>query len=207
VQARWYQGEEARLAVKGVISCLIRIGKLHPEYIADRVAPNFLARKTELLHGRDEEMRWLQERLGTERTFSAAVIRGGAGDGKSAIAMEFGMQLYEAGQLPGGAYVVNMTGPFPNENSLQCAGQLYHRHGSLHIVLRGAIRTHVQCLPCRQLLRGKCCECFRLGADGHRRRVAQSALTEPGMTGTTCCSSYSLCCKPKRDLLQPENKP
>lgn len=98
------------MAVEGVISCLIRIGKLHPGYSADRRAPNFLARKTDLLHGRDEEMRWLLERLATDSAFSAVVIYGGAGDGKSAIAMEFGMQLYEAGQLPGGAYVVNMAG-------------------------------------------------------------------------------------------------
>lgn len=148
VQARYYQGQVARLAVEGVISCLIRIGKLHLGYSADRVAPRFLARKTDLLHGRDEEMRWLRERLGTDRAFSAAVIKGGAGAGKSALAMEFGMQLCEEGQLPGGAYVVNMAGgePLPKRRTptVPVSRQTCQ---SLLFALRGAKGTHVQCLP------------------------------------------------------------
>ena len=110
-QARQYQGQLAKLAVGSVIDCLISIGQLPPGYSLKQIGPNFLARKTLKLFGREGDLEWLRERLcAPTRKFPAAVIKGGCGDGKSALAMELGMQMYEAGKLPGGAYLIDLAG-------------------------------------------------------------------------------------------------
>ena len=113
-QARQYQGELARLAVESIVNCLISIGQLPPGSLHSmkQVGPNFLARKTPILFGREEELAELRERLCDSKDFPAAVIRGGCGDGKSALAMELGMQLWEAGELPGGAYLLDLAGKY-----------------------------------------------------------------------------------------------
>ncbi|CAL8471729.1 g11271 [Coccomyxa elongata] len=112
-QARHYQGQLAKLAVEGVVECLISIGQLPQGYSPKQVIPCFLARKTPILFGREEELAWLRGRLcaPTEK-FPAAVIRGGCGDGKSALAMELGMQMYEAGEIPRGAYLIDLAGRY-----------------------------------------------------------------------------------------------
>ena len=110
-QARQYEGQLAKLAVKSVINCLINIGQLPQNYTFKQIGPNFLARKTPKLFGREDELEWLRGRLcAPTGKFPAAVIKGGCGDGKSALAMELGMQMYEAGKLPGGAYLIDLAG-------------------------------------------------------------------------------------------------
>ena len=111
-QARQYQGELARLAVESIINCLISIGQLPPGSLHSmkQVGTNFLARKTPVLFGREGELERLRGRLCDPKNFPAAVISGGCGDGKSALAMELGMQMYEAGELPGGAYLIDLAG-------------------------------------------------------------------------------------------------
>ncbi len=110
-QARHYQGHFVKLAVDSVIECLISIGKLPQGYSPKQIGSNWLRRKTPVLFGREEELTWLRGTLCAPiKTFPAAVIRGGCGDGKSALAMELGMQLYEAGEIPGGAYLIDLAG-------------------------------------------------------------------------------------------------
>ena len=112
-QARRYQGQLAKLAVEGVIECLISIGQLPQGYSPKPVTPCFLARKTPTLLGREDDLEWLRGRLyAPTGEFPAAVIRGGCGDGKSALAMELGMQMYEAGEIPGGAYMIDLAGQY-----------------------------------------------------------------------------------------------
>lgn len=100
------------LAMDGIIECLKSIGRLPQNYSPTGVIPCFLARKTPDLFGREQELSWLRGRLCASGKFPAAVIRGGCGDGKSALAMELGMQLYETGEIPGGAYLVDLAGEY-----------------------------------------------------------------------------------------------
>ena len=111
-QARHYQGQLVKSAVDSVIDCLISIGKLPQGYSPKQIGSNGLARKTRVLFGREEELARLRERLCDPKHFPAAVIRGGCGDGKSALAMELGMQMWEAGELPGGAYLIDLAGKY-----------------------------------------------------------------------------------------------
>ena len=111
-QARHYQGQLAKLAVESVIECLISTGRLPQGYSPKQFGSNWLARKTPVLFGREGELERLRGRLCDPKHFPAAVIRGGCGDGKSALAMELGMQLWEAGELPGGAYLIDLAGEY-----------------------------------------------------------------------------------------------
>ncbi|KAK9829532.1 hypothetical protein WJX72_006350 [[Myrmecia] bisecta] len=110
-----YDGRMPNLAAEAVIAYLRSIGRLPAGYHSSApVGANLLARKTTPLFGREEELQLLHAALQGDpgKQGCAAFIWGGAGAGKSALAMEAGMHMWETGELPGGAYCFSLAGTY-----------------------------------------------------------------------------------------------
>ncbi|KAK9805263.1 hypothetical protein WJX72_009625 [[Myrmecia] bisecta] len=129
-KARYYSGEQAVEAVNTVIKFLKEAGCLPPDYGGG--PQNCVLRMHSQLLGRDSE---LQQVLAYLKEHRWAAIVGGPGEGKSALAAELVHTLYADGQLPGGAYPVDLSLPdteaaLANHIAAQLINQLGNMEGA-----------------------------------------------------------------------------
>ena len=105
-QAWPYQGILATSAVEAVIRCLQVVGRL-PEGYSLGMPRCFVPSNPCSLIGRAKEEQQVLDGLQKNR---CVIISGGPGEGKSALAQKVVWDMWERGELPGGAYPVNLAG-------------------------------------------------------------------------------------------------
>ncbi|KAK9805689.1 hypothetical protein WJX72_012090 [[Myrmecia] bisecta] len=103
-KTRYYKGEQAVEAVNTAIRFLKEAGRL-PSAYGGGPQCRVMSTHSKLL-GRDTELKQVCEYMQNQRW---AAIVGGPGEGKSALAAEVAHTLYADGQLPGGAYAINLS--------------------------------------------------------------------------------------------------
>ena len=130
VQARHYQGVSATSAVEAVIRCLVDVGRLPKGYSLGMPRCHVPSNPCSLI-GRAEEVQQVLKSLQEHR---CVIISGGPGEGKTALAQKVVWDMWERGELPGGAYPVNLAGTLVNRPECQCSS--------------GTFRIDDEALPC-----------------------------------------------------------
>ena len=105
-QARHYQGVSAAHAADAVTRCLQAEGRL-PEGYSLTMPRCFVPSNPGSLLGQAKEQQEVLDGLQKNR---CVIISGGPGEGKTAMAQKVVWDLWERGELPGGAYPVNLAG-------------------------------------------------------------------------------------------------
>ena len=111
MQADGFYTQIAQRVVNHVINHLKDIGRLASDYSAQssdsRLEPVFLTLLTDRMVGRDRE---LQEVCKAVRQKRHVAIVGDPGEGKSTLANEAGLQLWESRSCPAGVFRVDLQG-------------------------------------------------------------------------------------------------
>ena len=105
-QARRYQGVSATCAVEAVIRCLVDVGRLPQDYTLCMPRCFVPSNPCSLIGQAEEEQRVLD---GLQK-HRCVTISGGPGGGKTALAQKVVWDMWERGELPGGASPVNLAG-------------------------------------------------------------------------------------------------
>ena len=105
-QAQHYQGVFAMNAVDPVIHCLQAVGRLPEDYSLGMPQCHVPCNPRSLM-GREEEEGCVLKGLQTKR---CVIISGKPGEGKTALAQKGVWDMWERGELPGGAYCVDLAG-------------------------------------------------------------------------------------------------